>query len=376
MLVKKRKSFCRYICLAVLISLFLFLIYTLLLVLLTLPTSANFESKLPPKVLYSILSGHATLERRLIPSSQTWIKNVSPALVFAVTDRALSSNITEHVKNVNIVLSSPTDPNKELSRNIITSWSHLVRVRLAWDHHLKEDRTIDWVFLADDDTYIFTKNLESFLTSLEAGFRPKEDLAWGGFEEYVRIDNGDSGKLAERLRRIENHSSGRSCVMKGEALYRSTKMKLLNKTLSRDQPVPNICDRQFCKACPSVPQGGAIIMSRSLVENLRPFLSKCEAQTRGLCPSCGSQRLYMCIHFLANEGQGLKDVRFLHAPGVERFPWRMTKKRGRMKVISLHGHDYRNDGHPYAKDIDTKYKALYTLENRIPNPDFDDVARM
>lgn len=95
------------------------------------------------------------------------------------------------------------------------------------------------------------------------------------------------------------------------------------------------CKDTMCSKCPSIPQGGAVFLTRAIVEKLRPFVEECEKETQVLCMRCGSQRLYFCIH------SKLKSVETKAIRGVFRHVWRSEKQSKSTNhhgyPVSLHG---------------------------------------
>ncbi|OSX76113.1 hypothetical protein BU14_0207s0031 [Porphyra umbilicalis] len=100
---------------------------------------------------------------------------------------------------------------------------------------------------------------------------------------------------------------------------------------------PKACADTFCRrGCPPVPQGAAIVLTRSLVAALRPAAAACEAATAPLCARCGSQRLYMCVHRVAALPRSAGPVTTSAVPGVRRDTWRREPTGGPTAAVTFH----------------------------------------
>ncbi|GJD11604.1 hypothetical protein Gasu2_57350 [Galdieria sulphuraria] len=217
-----------------------------------------------------------------------------------------------------IVVVRPADLNREKNIDFFNAWSHLVRLRVACDRLLQNetsDREHEWIVLVDDDTFLFHDRLEEYLKNFD-GYR---QMIYMGFAEYVRIDNGDSGPLSELLRDVHVKGGNEWCTLHGESGHGNGTFKM--------------CKDVFCRNCPWIPQGGFIVLSRRLVEHLRPHLEECEVATKDVCTSCGSQRLYFCIQRFASESI------FHPLSDSDRSPWWRNRRSGDGRPISFHGFD-------------------------------------
>lgn len=235
---------------------------------------------------------------------------------------------------------APSRPANEVHPGRMGSWSHLVRLRDAWDTRLTGDASVDWLALVDDDTYVFDGSLRDALAA--TGADPKLELLWGGALEAPRVDNGDDGTYATDLRNVHGAATGAAaggelpCLLRGDDGYlapaEEAAMSPSVVTASR------MCRNTFCPTCAPLPQGAAVVLSRALVAALRPHVETCEAATAGMCEACGSQRLYMCIRYVS----GLADhVRTVALPGVERAPWKRAPRGGDAPVVSFHAFEHR-----------------------------------
>lgn len=241
------------------------------------------------------------------------------------------------------------------------SWSHLVRLRLAWDGALRDDPSIRWLALVDDDTFVYTDAAAAAL----AAWNDKLPL-WGGSGEIVRVDNGDAGPLASRLRAIHLASGGVPCAMPGEPAYARTRAHVSRWGRSggggegggRDSP-PRRCSDTFCKGCPPIPQGGTIFLSRALVAALRPSIEACEAATRHLCARCGSQRLYACVT------AAVPGARSVLLRGVHRSPWRREPKQRGLPVLSFHGFEQGRGRYTATGSLVGDFERLWALRGRV-----------
>lgn len=247
---------------------------------------------------------------------------------------AVARTIPQRVRVV-----APSRPADEAHPGRMGSWSHLVRLRDAWDTRLAGDASVDWLALVDDDTYVFDGGLRDALAA--TGADPKSELLWGGALEAPRVDNGDDGTYATNLRNVHAAATGVAggelpCLLPGDDGYLTRAEEAA--TSPTVATTFRMCRDTFCPTCAPLPQGAAVVLSRALVAALRPHVETCEAATAGMCEACGSQRLYMCIRYVS----GLADqVRTVALPGVERAPWKRSPRGGDAPVISFHAFEHR-----------------------------------
>lgn len=247
---------------------------------------------------------------------------------------AVARTIPQRVRVV-----APSRPTDEAHPGRMGSWSHLVRLRDAWDTRLAGDASVDWLALVDDDTYVFDGGLRDALAA--TGADPKSELLWGGALEAPRVDNGDDGTYATNLRNVHAAATGVAggelpCLLPGDDGYLTRAEEAA--TSPTVATTFRMCRDTFCPTCAPLPQGAAVVLSRALVAALRPHVETCEAATAGMCEACGSQRLYMCIRYVS----GLADqVRTVALPGVERAPWKRSPRGGDAPVISFHAFEHR-----------------------------------
>ncbi|KAJ8903223.1 hypothetical protein NDN08_004333 [Rhodosorus marinus] len=254
------------------------------------------------KIFYAVLAGAKTLSTRVCASTRTWMRSVphSSIAIFTNTEFDVNDHSFRCLGGHMGVVASPAQPDGEKVLSAMQSWSHLVRLRLAWDLHMKDDAFKQYLVLMDDDSFVFTDTLEA---NLVACMSPKA-LHWGGALEFIRIDNGDGGRdgFGKDLREKQIKEKGENCYFPGEQAKQGEKP----------------CDQVFCKSCKAIPQGGFVVLTRALVEALRPHIEDCERESLDLCERCGSQRLYFCV----NRKLGDKGVELSGLRGVYRQPWK------------------------------------------------------
>lgn len=319
-------------------------------------------------LLYLILSGHKTIESRGPAVWNTWASKLDPKHVLFFTEKVdgISDKVeiplqgllvaNQRLSKARIVVVRPADTSKEKSIDFFNSWSHLVRLRVGYDRILRNEEAKDerheWIVLIDDDTFLFHDRLEEHLKTVD-GYT---EMIFMGFAEYVRIDNGDSGPLSEFLRSIHVSGGNEWCTLRGESGHGNGTFKM--------------CKDVFCKNCPWIPQGGLIVLSRRLVEHLRPHLEECELATRDLCTSCGSQRLYFCIQMFAPESI------FHPLMDSDRSPWWRNRKSNDGRPISYHGFDQQIVGNytivPYIFNRLWKLVQVNAFQHRMVT--YKDVA--
>ncbi|GJQ13042.1 hypothetical protein GpartN1_g4833.t1 [Galdieria partita] len=299
--------------------------------------SVDFVSSEPhsSSLLYLILSGQKTVESRGPAVWNTWASVLLPEDVLFFTERVdgLSDKVDiplqgllvayQRLPGAPIVVVRPADSSQEKNIAFFNAWSHLVRLRVAYDRILRnetKDKEHEWIVLVDDDTFLFHDRLKEYLKNFD-GYR---EMIYMGFAEYVRIDNGDSGPLSELLRDVHVKGGNQWCTLRGESGHGNGTFEM--------------CKDVFCKNCPWIPQGGFIVLSRRLVEHLRPHLEACEVATKDVCTSCGSQRLYFCIQRFASESN------FYPLSDIQRFPWWRSRRSDYGRPISFHGFDQQIAG--------------------------------
>eukprot|EP00190_Bangiopsis_sp_CCMP1999_P004435 CAMPEP_0198731670 /NCGR_PEP_ID=MMETSP1475-20131203/31372_1 /TAXON_ID= ORGANISM="Unidentified sp., Strain CCMP1999" /NCGR_SAMPLE_ID=MMETSP1475 /ASSEMBLY_ACC=CAM_ASM_001111 /LENGTH=651 /DNA_ID=CAMNT_0044494665 /DNA_START=171 /DNA_END=2126 /DNA_ORIENTATION=+ len=268
-------------------------------------------------IFYAMLAGAPTFLDRVQAASKSWMRAVPQGKVAVFTNKEfkVDSDIHRTVGRHIAAVSLPAWPETEKHLNAMSAWSHLVRTRASWDLFMKGNPLLEFLVLLDDDTYTFTDSLNAVLKEC---MDPKE-MQWGGSTEKIRLDNGDGGIFGRSLREMHLNAGGENCTFPSEA------------------PVEGVrkCQDVMCKHCPPIPQGGFVVLTRKLVENLRPFIEDCEKETQILCLRCGSQRLYMCI------ASKLKDVISVPLRGAYRHPWRREKHSESTEYhgypISIHG---------------------------------------
>ncbi|KAJ8903222.1 hypothetical protein NDN08_004332 [Rhodosorus marinus] len=104
-----------------------------------------------------------------------------------------------------------------------------------------------------------------------------------------------------------------------------------------------------------------IVVSRALVQRLRPHIEKCERDTQDLCDHCGSQRLYFCVH------EHAKEAKTSNLRGVYRTPWigekHTTSTEWHGYPLSLHGMKSTNPKLHHAT-VSLDFNELYDLALR------------
>jgi hypothetical protein len=285
-------------------------------------------------VFYAVLAGAPTFDERVSAQTDSWMRGVPldrVALYTNVERPETESDIVARGRPVVVV--GPNMPSLEKHLAWMQSWSHLVRVRETWDRYMKDDPNIQWLALVDDDTLVFPAGMREYLTMFDHRLP-----VWGGSGEQARIDNGDHGEFALWLRNLSTSHGGAHCYLSTEDVPENMrgsheefqKSKILNGRLTRKK-VSHMCHDNFCRrGCPSVPQGAAIVLSRVLVELLRPSVEACEAATSTLCDRCGSQRLYMCVN------RYVKDARTLLTRGICRASWKLEHRHNFPIALTYH----------------------------------------
>lgn len=285
-------------------------------------------------VFYSILAGYPTFDERISAQTSSWMTAVPMDRVGIYTNIKRNADELQAARGRTTIVTKPHLPQREGQLDMMQSWSHLVRVRETWDRFMKDDPSIKWLALVDDDTFVFPGGFREYLSGLD----PRR-LVWGGSGEQARIDNGDHGEFAYWLRNLSRAHGGKHCYMPHEdipARLRGVNIKYGVSDVMNGRRVAKIvshmCGDTFCRrGCPAVPQGATIFLSRALVEALRPMVEKCEEHTLSLCKNCGSQRLYMCVNRFVSGGATLM------TRGVCRAPWKLERRDGWPFAITYHG---------------------------------------
>lgn len=309
-------------------------------------------------VFYAVLAGPPTFRSRVAGATATWAAGAPPDRITFYTAAAFDPADRAVARGLPVVVAAPTPPDRpgvpdEQWPERMQSWSHLVRLRLAWDGALRDDPSIRWLALVDDDTFVYT---DAAATAL-AAWNDKLPL-WGGSGEIVRVDNGDAGPLASRLRATHLAAGGTPCAMPGEPAYARThphgSLWGGSSKGGRDAP-PRRCSDTFCKGCAPIPQGGTIFLSRALVAAIRPSIEACEAATRHLCGRCGSQRLYACVT------GAVPGARSAMLRGVHRSPWRREPKQRALPVLSFHGFEHARGRYTATGSLEGDFARLWAL---------------
>lgn len=285
-------------------------------------------------VFYSILAGAPTFDERILAQTDSWLTAVPKDRVGIFTNHDRSADDLYAAQGRPVVVVQPHNAGLEQKLEWMQSWSHLVRVRETWDKFMNNDSSIKWLALVDDDTFVFPAGMREYLTMFD-----HRVPFWGGSGELARIDNGDHGEFALWLRNKSLLHGGEHCYLATEEVpvnlqgehTEIVKSAVMNGRRSLKK-VSHMCHDNFCRrGCPSVPQGATIVLSRALVERIRPYVESCEAATSNLCSRCGSQRLYMCVNTRVH------GARTLLTRGVCRAPWKLEHRASFRHALSYHG---------------------------------------
>lgn len=284
-------------------------------------------------VFYAVLAGAPTFDERIAAQTATWMHAVPSNRITIYTNVERAPEQLQAARGRRVVVVEPHEPDLEKHLTWMQSWSHLVRVRETWDRYMKDDPSIKWLALVDDDTFVFPAGLREYLTMIDS-----RNPVWGGSGEQARIDNGDHGQFAYWLRNLSVANGAPHCYLSTEDvpnhLRGSHNEHVVSKTMNGrtvSKKVSHMCHDTFCKrGCPSVPQGAAIVLSRDLVKRLRPSVEECEALTSTLCDRCGSQRLYMCVN------QFTRDARTLLTRGICRASWKLEHRENFPIALTFH----------------------------------------
>lgn len=286
------------------------------------------------EIFYAVLAGEPTFNERVAAQTETWMTAIPQDRVTIFTNADRTDENLAAARGRNVAVIHPYRPEIETHLPLMQSWSHLVRTRESWDRVMRDDPSIKWLALVDDDTFVFPGGMREYLSSFDS-----RTPLWGGSGEQARIDNGDSGQFALWLRRIHEKYGGRHCYLSSETVPKhlqgshiefSTSQVLNGRQVAHK--VSHMCHDLFCHAgCPAVPQGAAIFVSRALVEALRPHIETCERDTSRLCRNCGSQRLFMCVNWFT------KHPRTVLARGICRAPWKLEHRERFPFALTYHG---------------------------------------
>lgn len=307
------------------------------------------------EVFYAILAGQPTFDERISAQTQSWMTSVPQDRLTIFTNKPRNSEEMKAARGRETVVTQPHDPKLEKRLPLMQSWSHLVRVRESWDRTMKDNEDIKWLALVDDDTFVFPGGMREYLSKFDHRVR-----IWGGSGEQARIDNGDGGKFGNWLRDLNSKHGGRHCYFPSEDIPKGKRGSHVEYRISEvlngrrvAQKVSHMCGDMFCRmGCPAVPQGAAIVLSRALVEELRPHIEECERDTSNLCKNCGSQRLYMCVNRYASE------ARTLLTRGICRAPWKLEHREKFPFVLTFHGF---NRYHGMALSTDSLHGDMMEL---------------
>lgn len=304
------------------------------------------------QVFYGILAGEPTFNERISAQTATWMTAVPKDRLTIFTNAERNQQDMAAAREHDVAVVRPYRPEIESHLSLMQSWSHLVRTREAWDRSMRDNPEIKWLALVDDDTFVFPGGLRQYLSSFDHRI-----LLWGGSGEQARIDNGDTGQFAFWLRRIHLKYGGKHCYMKNENIPRhlqGTHYEYVTSDVMNGRriakKVSHMCEDTFClRGCPAVPQGAAIVLSRTLVEALRPHIEKCERDTSMLCRNCGSQRLFMCVN------RYTRKPRTILTRGICRSPWKLEHREHWPFALTYHGfnryHGMTRSTHSLAEDM-------------------------
>lgn len=304
-----------------------------------------------PVVHYAMLSGAATFASRIPAAAASWLPALPPGDVVIYTDALPPVAALDTLPlGVAVTVTGPARPDAELNLPRMSAWSHLTRVRDAWDHTLAARPEVTHLALIDDDTFVFPGALPPVVASSKT-LANGSGLAWGGFLELIRVDNGDGrdgGVFAVALRATHIAAGGTPCTLPFEVAANLTATAAAtNSTGARGggggggahpSRRPLSCADVFCRRCASVPQGAAVVLTRALVAALRPSMGACEAATARLCARCGSQRLFLCVHQVARLGSAAAVTTHV-LPGVRRDTWRREPIGGSARAVTFHAFD-------------------------------------
>lgn len=286
------------------------------------------------EVFYAILAGQPTFDERVGAQTESWMTVVPQDRLTIFTNKPRNSDEMLAARGRDTAVVQPHDPSLELRLPLMQSWSHLVRVRESWDRAMKNNEEIKWLALVDDDTFVFPGGMREYLSNFDHRVK-----FWGGSGEQARIDNGDASTFANWLREVHKKNGGKHCYLPTEDIPRDKRGSHTEYGISEvlngrrvARKVSYMCGDTFCKrGCPAVPQGAAIVLSRALVEALRPNIEQCERDTAKLCKNCGSQRLYMCVN------RYIGHARTLLTRGICRAPWKLEHRERFPFILTFHG---------------------------------------
>lgn len=314
------------------------------------------------EVFYAILAGQPTFDERIAAQTESWMTAVPNDRLTIFTNIARNEDELKAAKGRETVVVQPHRPELEKTLSMMQSWSHLVRLRESWDRAMKDNPEIKWLALVDDDTFVFPGGLREYLSKFDSRVP-----FWGGSGEQARIDNGDSGKFANWLRNTSKAHGAKHCYFENEEVPKSlqgSKVEYGRSDVLNGQKVArkvsHMCSDTFCrKGCPAVPQGAAIMVSRALVEAVRPHVEECEKDTAGLCKSCGSQRLYMCVN------RYTKEARTLLTRGICRAPWKLEHRESFPFALTFHGFNRYRGRFSSTKSLHGDMRELWQLGKTV-----------
>ncbi len=217
-------------------------------------------------VHYSILAGHPTFDERISAQTSSWMTGVPKDRVTIFTNIPRSEDELAAADGRTTIVVKPHKPELEKQLHMMQSWSHLVRVRESWDRFMKNDPSIKWLLLVDDDTFVFPGGMRQYLSQ----FDPRRRL-WGGSGEQARVDNGDHGKFAKWLRDLNKKHGGPHCYLPGEDIPEHLRGRRITYGISQvmngrrvAKVVSHMCGDAFCRrGCPAVPQRDDIPVARA-----------------------------------------------------------------------------------------------------------------
>ncbi|KAA8499077.1 hypothetical protein FVE85_6662 [Porphyridium purpureum] len=293
---------------------------------------------------FAVLAGNKNFAERVDAVSRSWGRGLQPDNIVVFTDME-----TTRCDFVRFEVVQPAYAMSERYLESMGAWSHLVRVRAAWNGAMRKNPNLKYLALVDDDTYVFPRALS--LLARSALPDPDVSPKWGGYLEAVRVDNGDYSSFARWIRDINVKGGGRWCSLPGEDSFESS--------------AETRCDRLFCEHCPGIPQGGTVVLSRALVEKLQDYILGCEMETNSFCKRCGSQRLYMCIHKYVTSAESIS------IPGTYRMPWKHERHAlqgktvsGDQPVAAFHGYG-RGSAVRVMPLMRDEFEQLWLLERAI-----------
>lgn len=307
-------------------------------------------------ILYAVLAGAPTFNDRISAQTDSWMQGVPRNRIAIYTNVPREPQDLTAARGHNVFVVQPTKPELEKRLTWMQSWSHLVRLKESWDRFMRNDSSIKWLALVDDDTFVFPAGMREYLTMFDS-----RKLLWGGSGEQVRIDNGDHGEFAYWLRNLTTAHGSSKCYLPEEDIPESVKLLQAQRSLRKGKkrrkfPPSAMCRDTFCpRGCPAVPQGAAIVVSRALVEKLRPVVEQCEEATASLCERCGSQRLYMCVN------RFVENAKTIFTRGICRSPWKIEHRDMYPYALTFHAFDKLGRGSLSTDSIHGDMQQLWKI---------------